>query len=86
MLIPMTTIRLRLIDGWHRAWRWSSIRFLAAGATIQGVVVTCPAAVSQHVPEWVWQVLSCFALACMIAAGLGRVTTTEPSNVPAGTP
>ena len=57
------------------------MRFLALGSACQGVVITCPAQVAQHVPEWVWQTLSCFALACMLAAGVGRITTTEPPNV-----
>lgn len=71
---------LRLIDDWHRAWKWSSIRFLALGASCQTVVVTCPAQVAQHVPEWVWQGLSIFSLICMVAAAAGRVTTVEKPN------
>ena len=74
--------KLRLVDGWHQCWRWSSIRFLTLGGVIQTAVVTCPAQVAQHVPEWIWSALSCFALFCMIAAGVGRVTTSEKSNVP----
>lgn len=73
---------MRLIDDWHKAWRWSSMRFLALGAVTQTSVVTCPAAVAQHVPEWIWQGLSVFSLACMIAAAGGRVTTTEKPNEP----
>lgn len=71
---------MRLIDDWKKAWRFSSLRFLAAGAAVQTVVVTCPAQVAQHVPEWLWQGLSMFSLGCMIAATLGRITTTEPPN------
>lgn len=72
----------RLVDDAHHAWKWGSMRFLALGATIQGVIVACPASVSAHVPEPVWQALSIFALFCMIAAGVSRVTTsTEKPNV-----
>lgn len=78
----LTNIRLRFINDWRHAWRWSSVRFLAAGAVVQTGVVTCPAPVAQHVPEWVWQVLSCFALACMLLAGFGRITTTETTHEP----
>lgn len=67
----------RLADDAHQAWKWGSMRFLALGATVQGAVVTCPAQVSQHVPEAVWQALSCFSLFCMIAAGVSRVTTKD---------
>ena len=71
---------MRLIDDWRRAWKWSSVRFIALGATVQTSVVTCPAQVAQHVPEWVWQGLSVFSLVCMLAAAAGRVTTTEPKH------
>ncbi len=73
-------VKLRLVNDWRHAWKWSSIRFLATGGAIQTVVVTCPAGVAQHVPEWVWQTMSCFALFCMVAAGMGRVTTIEPKD------
>lgn len=78
----MTINRLRLINDWRRAWRWSSMRFLATGAAVQVAVVTCPDKVAQHVPEAVWSVLSVFALTCTLLAGLGRITTTEPSHDP----
>lgn len=71
-------MHLRLVDDARKAWKWSSMRCLALGATTQGVVVGCPMQVAQHVPEWVWQSLSIFSLACMIAAAAGRITTTEP--------
>lgn len=67
----------RLVDDAHIAWTWGSMRFLALGATCQTVVVTCPATVAQHVPEWVWQGLSSFSVFCMIAAGFCRVTTKQ---------
>lgn len=71
---------MRLIDDWHRAWRWSSMRCIALGAVTQTTVVTCPAQVAQHVPEWVWQGLSIFSLFCILAAGASRITTTEPPS------
>lgn len=73
-------LRLRLVDDYRQAWKWSSIRFLLLGGAVQTTVVTCPAAVAQHVPEWVWQCLSCFSLFCILAAAAGRVTTTEKPN------
>jgi len=73
--------RVRLVDGAHEAWRWSSMRFLALGMAAQGAVVTCPAQVAQHVPEVVWQALSCFALLCIFLAGAGRITHVEKHDV-----
>lgn len=67
----------RLADDAYRAWTFGSIRFIALGATCQTVVVTCPAQVAQHVPEWFWQGLSIFSVFCMIAAGVSRVTVKK---------
>lgn len=70
--------RRRLADDAHKAWTFGSVRFLMLGGTCQTAVVTCPAAVAQHVPEWVWQGLSMFSLFCMMAAGYCRVTVPAP--------
>lgn len=53
------------------------MRFLALGAVCQGTVITCPAQIAQHVPEWVWQGLSEFSVFCMFAAGVARITTPQ---------
>lgn len=74
---------LHLIDDWHNCWRWSSMRFIATGAAIQTALLTTPGAILQYVPQWILQGLSVFSLACIIAAGIGRVTTTEKPNEPA---
>lgn len=81
-MIPLTGLRIRLTDDWKQSWRWSSMRFLALGAACQTVVVTCPAQVAQHVPEWVWQWLSVFSVVCMLLAAAGRVTKMEKPDVP----
>ncbi len=76
-------LKLRLIDDYHKAWRFSSMRFMALGVSCQGAVVTSDRlGISQHVAPWVLSALSTSALACMVAAGLGRITTTEPRNEP----
>lgn len=54
------------------------MRLIAVGAAVQGVIVTTPDKVMQYVPGWATQGLSIFALGCMLAAAIGRVTTTEP--------
>lgn len=76
-----TLLRLRVITDWRHAWKWSSMRFLALGGVIQGAIITTPDAVKEHVPEWVMQGMSCFALFCVIAAGVGRITTVEKADV-----
>lgn len=80
MNLPFTNVRLVLIDKWHHAWKFSSIRFLAVGAAIQGAVVTCPAAISDHLPTWIMSGASTVAFICMILSGLGRITTTEKTH------
>lgn len=80
MLIPLTTLRLRLIDGWQHAWKFSSMRFLAFGGAIQMVLQTAPGSVTQYVPQWVLQTAGTVSFACMIFAALGRVTKVEKSD------
>lgn len=77
LLAFLQRFNLRLVDDARNSWKWSSMRLLALGGVTQTAVVSCPAAIAQHVPEWVWQALSCFSLFCIIAAGVGRITTTE---------
>ena len=72
------TMQLHLIPDWQHAWRWSSVRLIAVGAAVQGTLVAMPASVSQYVPQWAMQGLALFSLGCMLAAALGRITTTEP--------
>lgn len=77
-----TVLRLRVVSDWRHAWKWSSMRFLALGASAQAAVLTADRmGLSAHVPEWVLQGLSCMALFCIVAAGVGRVTTIDkPEN------
>jgi hypothetical protein len=65
---------LKLVDDWKRCHRWLSIRFLAIGGAVQGIVVAVGATpMSQYVQPWVLTALSDFALVCMLAAAIGRV-------------
>lgn len=73
-------VRLRLVNDWHNAWKWSSIRFLLIGGAIQTGLLAFPDKLLQYVPNWLLSALSVFALGCVIAAGIGRITTTEPPN------
>lgn len=79
LLVPLTKIRLRLIDDYHKAWKFSSMRFLAIGAACQAAVMGADRiGYSQHVPDWVLSTLSTIAVFSTLFAALGRVTTTEP--------
>lgn len=71
-------LRRRLADDANKAWTFGSVRFLTLGGVIQGAVITCPAQVAQHVPEPVWNAMSCFSLFCIVAAGYCRVTVPVP--------
>ena len=71
-------LHLRLVDDFHNAWKWSSVRFIAIGAVLQGAVIGADrTGLSAHIPDWVLSTASTAAFFSMIAAGLGRITTTE---------
>lgn len=74
--------RLRLINDWRQAHKWSSMRLIALGAACQTAVITTPPQVAQHISEKVWQGLSYFSLACIVLAAAGRITTTEKPDEP----
>lgn len=81
-MVPLSNLRLKLIDDARQCWRWSSMRFLALGGVVQGAVVTCPAAVSDHLPSWVLSSASSFSFFCIIAAGVGRITKVDKCHEP----
>jgi hypothetical protein len=71
-----------LVDDARNWWRWHSIRFLAIGAAVQGVVVAVSnTSMAQYIQPWVLTALSDFALACMLAAGVGRVLKQDKPHV-----
>ena len=70
-------MQLRLIPDWQHAWKWSSVRFLAAGATVQTTLLAFPDALKQYLPDYIMHYGSMFALACMFLGAAGRITTTE---------
>lgn len=74
-------LKLRLVDDYRKAWRFSSIRCLAVAGSCQAAVVASDRlGYSQHIPGWVLSTLSTFALLGTIAAGVGRITTTDPKE------
>lgn len=76
-------MRLRLIDDWHLAWKWSSVRLVAASVAIQTALLAFPDKLAQYVPQPVLSTLATIALLVTVLAGVGRITTTEASNEPA---
>ncbi len=73
---------IRLIPDWRKAWKFGSIQFLAVGGACQLTLVTLPAKVAEHTPEWIMQSLSIGGVACVFLAGLARVTKKEKPDVP----
>lgn len=65
--------RLRLIDDWHRCWRWSSVWFMAIAAAAQTALMI-PGLVLQYAPQWLLQTLATLAI---VGAFLGRITKME---------
>ena len=74
-------LRIRLVDDWKQAHRWSSMRFLAIGGAAALVLKTTPDSVLAYAPGWMLQGLSIVSIASFFLAGLGRVTQVEKPNV-----
>lgn len=80
-LFEPTMFRLRPVDDVRHAWKWSSVRFMAAGAAAQGTLTLAPQRVLDYAPDWVLSALSVVSLLCILLGLVGRVTTTEPRDV-----
>lgn len=79
----LTALRLRLVDDWQQAWKWSSVRFAAAGGVVQAALLAFPAQLQVYLPGWLMTGLSIFSLAAVALTIAGRITTTElPSAKP----
>lgn len=76
----LALFRRRLVDDAHDAWKWGSVRFIALGGAIQGVLVAMPHRMDDYLPDWLMQGLSGFALFCMIAAGVARITIPKDGD------
>lgn len=68
------------VADWRRCWRSTPMRLLALGGAIQGAMVAMPAAVSDHLPNWIMQTGSTISFICLVAAGLGIGKGTRPEN------
>lgn len=73
--------RPRLVNDWHRCWRWFSMQLMASAAAIQVTVLSLPKEwQDKYVPE---SVMHGLVLALIAGAGLGRVVdqNKEPPRV-----
>lgn len=73
------SLRLRLIDDWHQAWRWSSVRLIAVSGAMQAALLAFP--LKDYVPGWIVSSLATATLFITLAAAAGRVLTTEKPDV-----
>lgn len=78
--MSIASFRLRLNSDWKQAHKWSSIRFLALSAALQGAL-QAPAYVTQYLPQWVLQSASTASFVCLFLAGFGRITKLERTDV-----
>lgn len=73
-------IRLHLVDDWHKAWKWSSMRFLGLSGTAELVLhyfKDLPQEVTQYIDP---HVISWVATGSFLLAGLGRITQVEKKD------
>jgi hypothetical protein len=61
---------MKLIDDWHKAWKWFSVQLIAAAGTAQLALLAFPDALKHYIPEsWMHAIV----LALLAAAVLGRL-------------
>jgi hypothetical protein len=70
-------MKLRLVDDWHQAWKWSSIRLMGLSGTAELALrffKDLPTEVTQFIDP---KVLSYIATGAFVLAFLGRLTQVE---------
>ena len=81
-------LRARIIDDWHRAWKFSSVQIAAAGALIGTLVQAFPGVVTEIwnalpqdmralLPGWL---TSSLPVALLVAIALARITKKAPTD------
>jgi hypothetical protein len=73
-------LRLSLVEDWHKAWKWSSMRFMGVTGIAELVLhyfKDLPQEVAQYIDP---HVLSWIATGSFLLAGLGRITQLEKPN------
>lgn len=69
---------MKLVEDWHKCWRWLSVQFIAAAGATQLALVAFPDALRSYIPDQVMHVL---AIALLVAAVLGRLIDQGVKNV-----
>lgn len=70
-------LRIRLVDDWHKAASWSSVRLIAFGAAVKVVLVAWPT-LADYLPSWFTQTVAVLTFLGLLLAA--RLTTTEKTN------
>lgn len=68
---------MKLVDDWHKCWKWLSVQFLAVASALQAATLAFPDVLRGYVGD---TVLHYIALALLIAAVLGRLIDQGGSN------
>ena len=71
---------LRLVDDWHRSYRWSSMQVMALAGVLGLAIAKCPEAVCSYVPGWIMSAASTFVLFAPVIAMGARLTTNAPKK------
>ena len=74
--------RLRLIDDWHKAWKFSSMRLMGLSGLAEltlHYLKDLPQEVAQYIDP---NVLHWIATIAFVLAGFGRITQVESKNEP----
>lgn len=73
-------MKLRLVDDWHKAWKWSSMRLMGLSGTAElalhyfkDLPDTVAIYIDPHVLSWI-------ATGSFILAFLGRITSMEKKD------
>lgn len=70
-LIPA---KVKLVEDWHRCWRWLSMQMIALGAALQVALLALPSEMHSALPEWSQHAI---ALLILVGAALGRLFTSH---------
>lgn len=70
---------MRLVDDWHKCWRWLSIQFIAVAGALQLAVMAFPDVLRTALGD---ATLHYVSLALLAAAVLGRLIDQGGSNAP----
>lgn len=70
---------MKLIENWHRAWKWMSVRCMALAAAIQGAWMFIPDDMRRSIPH---HIVEGATVVLLLAGVVGRVTTSIPKDTP----